>query len=119
MEPDDACSLLAKVSGIKDSELVRKVAQKLDYQPLALAGPAVFVKDVRQDKASTHFSWNEYMKMLETGKRETTEDTLAYTNPIYPKSMTKAIKLAVETLARSDELLSTFSPSCPYAHQNN
>ena len=105
MEPDDACSLLAKVSGIKDSELVRKVAQKLDYQPLALAGAAVFVKDVRQDKASTHFSWNEYMKMLETGKRETTEDTLAYTNPIYPKSMTKTIKLAVETLARSDELV--------------
>ena len=36
MEPDDACSLLAKLSGIKDSEIVRIVAQKLDYQPLAL-----------------------------------------------------------------------------------
>ena len=105
MEPDDACSLLAKLSGIKDSEIVRKVAQKLDYQPLALAGAAVFVKEIRQDKASRHFDWNEYLKMLEKGKRETTEGTLAYTNPIYPKSMTKAIELAVETLVRSDEIV--------------
>ena len=105
MEPDDACSLLAKLSGIKDSEIVRKVAKKLDYQPLALAGAAVFVKGIRQDKASKHFGWNEYLKMLEKGKRETTEDTLAYTNPIYPKSMTQAIKLAVETLMSSDEIV--------------
>ena len=105
MEPDDACSLLAKLSGIKDSELLKKVAQKLDYQPLALAGAAVFVKGMRQDKASKHFGWNKYLKMLERGKRETTEDTLAYTNPIYPKSMTQAIKLAVETLMSSDEIL--------------
>ncbi|CAH3186048.1 unnamed protein product, partial [Porites lobata] len=105
MEPDDACSLLAKLSGIKDSELSRKVAEKLDYQPLALAGAAVFVKGIRQDKASKHFGWNKYLKMLEKGKRETTEDTLAYTNPIYPKSMTQAIKLAVETLMSSDEIV--------------
>ena len=105
MEPDDACSLLAKLSGIKDSELLRKVAEKLDYQPLALAGAAVFVKGIRQDKESKHFGWNKYLKMLEKGKRETTEDTLAYTNPIYPKSMTQAIKLAVETLMSSDEIV--------------
>ena len=105
MEPDDACSLLAKLSGIKDNELLRKVAQKLDYQPLALAGAAVFVKKIGQDKASKHFGWNEYLKMLEKGKRETTEDTLACTNPIYPKSMTQAIKLAVETLMSSDDIV--------------
>ena len=105
MEPDDACSLLAKLSGIEDSELLRKVAEKLDYQPLALASAAVFVKGIRQDKASKHFGWSKYLKMLEKGKRETTEDTLAYTNPIYPKSMTQAIKLAVETLMSSDEIV--------------
>ena len=105
MEPDDACSLLAKLSGINDSEIVRKVAQKLDYQPLALAGAAVFVKGMRKGKASKHFGWKEYLKMLEKGKIETTEDTLAYTNPIYPKSMTQAIKLAVETLMSSDDIV--------------
>ena len=108
MEPDDACFLLAKLSGIKDSELLRKVAQILDYQPLALAGVAVFVKEIRQDKASKHFGWNEYLKMLEKGKRETAEDTLEYKNPIYPKSMTQAIKLAVEKLMSSDEIVKHF-----------
>ena len=105
MESDDACSLLAMLSGIQDSDFVREVAEKLDYQPLALAGAATFVKEIRQDKASRHFGWSEYLKMLEKGKRETTENTLEYTNPVYPISMTKAIKLAVDTLLRSDKLL--------------
>ena len=105
MESDDACSLLAMLSGIQDSDFVREVAEKLDYQPLALAGAATFVKEIRQDKASRHFGWSEYLKMLEKGKRETTENTLEYTNPVYPISMTKAINLAVETLMRSDKLV--------------
>ena len=115
MEPSDARSLLSKLSGIPDSELVGTVAQRLDYQPLALAGAAVFVKEIRQDKASMHFGWEEYLKILEKGKREKTEDTLVDTNPIYPNSMTKAITLAVETLMRSDKFqkhLFTFLALC-------
>ncbi|CAH3187279.1 unnamed protein product [Porites lobata] len=103
MEPNDARSLLSKLSGIPDSELVGTVAQRLDYQPLALAGAAVFVKEMRQDRVSTHFEWEEYLKILEKGKRQKTEDALVDTNPIYPNSMTKAIKLAVETLMGSDK----------------
>ena len=115
MEPNDACSLLSKLSGIPDSELVGTVAQRLDYQPLALAGAAVFVKEIRQDKVSTHFGWEEYLKILEKGKRQKTETTLVDTNPIYPNSMTKAITLAVETLMRSDKFqkhLFTFLALC-------
>ena len=115
MGPNDACSLLSKVSGIPDSELVGTVAQRLDYQPLALAGAAVFVKEIRQDKVSTHFGWEEYLKILEKGKRQKTEDTLVGTNPVYPNSMTKAITLAVETLMRSDKFqkhLFTFLALC-------
>ena len=105
MEPDDASSLLARISGITDSELAGKVAKRLDYQPLALAGAAVFVKEIWQDEASRHFGWNEYLKILEKGKRETTEDTLANTNPVYPNTMTKAITLAVEKLISSDKFV--------------
>ena len=115
MEPNDARSLLSKLSGIPDSELVGTVAQRLDYQPLALAGAAVFVKEIRQDKVSTHFGWEEYLKILEKGKRQKTEDTLVDTNPVYPNSMTKAITLAVETLMRSDKFqkhLFTFLALC-------
>ena len=115
MEPNDARSLLSKLSGIPDSDLLGTVAQRLDYQPLALAGAAVFVKEIRQDKVSTHFGWEEYLKILEKGKRQKTENTLVDTNPIYPNSMTKAIMLAVETLMRSDEVqkhLFTFLALC-------
>ena len=115
MEPDDAHSLLSKLSGIPDSELVGTVAQRLDYQPLALAGAAVFVKEIRQDKASTHFGWEEYLKILEKGKIQKTEDALVGTNPIYPNSMTKAIALAVEKLMGSDKFqkhLFTFLALC-------
>ena len=104
MNPNDATSLLAKLSGVFDIELGEIVAKKLDYQPLALAGAAVFVKDIRQEKASKHFGWNEYLKILEKGKLETTENTLADTNPIYPNTMTTAIKLAVETQVKSDKV---------------
>ncbi|CAH3019883.1 unnamed protein product, partial [Porites evermanni] len=115
MEPDDAHSLLSKLSGIPDSQVVGTVAQRLDYQPLALAGAAVFVQEIRQDKASTHFGWKEYLKILEKGKRQKTEDALVDTNSIYPNSMTKAITLAVETLMGSDKFqkhLFTFLALC-------
>ena len=104
MNPYDATSLLAKLSGVLDNELAENVAQKLDYQPLALAGAAVFVKDIRQAKASKHFGWDECLKILQKAKRETTEDTLADTNPIYPNTMTTAITLAVEALVKSDKI---------------
>ena len=115
MEPNDARSLLSKVSGIPDSELVGTVAQRLDYQPLALAGAAVFVKEIRQDKVSRHFGWEEYLKILEKGKRKKTEYFLVNTNPVYPNSMTKAITLAVETLMGFDKFqknLFTFLALC-------
>ena len=105
MKPDDACALLGKLSGIQDSELVTKVAQELDYQPLALAGATIFVKEMRQDETSRNFGWSEYLKIFKKDKSETTEDTLACTNPIYPNSMSKAMMLAVATLMRSDELV--------------
>ena len=115
MEPNDACSLLSKLSGIPGSEMVGTVAQRLDYQPLALASAAVFVKEIWQDKVSTHFGWEEYLKILEKGKRQETEDTVVNTSPMYPDSVTKAITLAVEALMRSDKIqkhLVTFVALC-------
>ena len=104
MEPDDACSLLAILSGITESKLGKEVAQALDYQPLALASAATYVKQVRQNKASSHFGWNEYLAKLEKGQRSLTETILAETNPSYPNSMTAAITLAVERQMTSDRV---------------
>ena len=115
MDPSDACSLLSMLSGIPDSELAGTVAQRLDYQPLALASAAVFVKEIQQNKVSTHFGWGEYLKIFEKGKRQKTEHTLVNTSPMYPNSVTKAITLAVEALMRSDKIqkhLFTFVALC-------
>ena len=105
MEPEDAFFLLWNLSDITNSELEKNVAEKLDYQPLALASAAIFVKEIRQARVSKNFGWSEFLKKLDEGKRSTTEDNLANANPIYPSTMTKAITLAVESQIMSDKVV--------------
>ncbi|KAJ7370379.1 hypothetical protein OS493_032555 [Desmophyllum pertusum] len=105
MEPHDASCLLAKLSGIASSEMDKEVAQALDYQPLALASAATYVRQVRQNKATSNFGWNEFLKKLDTGQRGTTEFILAETNPSYQNSMTAATTLAVKTQMTSDKVI--------------
>jgi len=105
MDPDEACSLLAMLSGIADSEMEKEVARALDYQPLALASAATFVREVRRSKSSFNFTWNDYVEKLEKGQRAVTETVLCETNPSYPKSMTAAITLGVEKIMSSDRVL--------------
>ena len=103
MTPSDANSLLASLSGIADSETEKEVARALDYQPLALASAAIFVKQVRE--ASSNFGWKGYLEKLETGQRANTEAFLAMTNQSYPIAMTTAISLAVDDAMSSDKVL--------------
>ena len=105
MDHDDAISLLSMLSGLPNSEQENEVAQALDYQPLALASAATFVKQARQNKASSHFGWKEYLKVLEKGQRRITEGILAETNFSYPNSMTAAIALAVEKEITSNKVV--------------
>ena len=60
MEPHDAVHLLEKVSDTSGCE-TEEVARKLDYQPLALAKAAAYVREVR-------VSWGDYLKKLEEGR---------------------------------------------------
>ena len=105
MKLADATALLATLSGITDSEMETEVAWTLDYQPLALASAATFVKQVRQNKASSNYGWKDYLEKLNQGKRADTESLLSETNPSYPKSMTAAITLAVKDAMSSDKVL--------------
>jgi len=110
MKPRDASRLLEQLSGIDDSEKGKEVAQVLDYQPLALASAATYVRQVRQNKATSYFGWNDYLEKLSKGQRGTTETILATTNPSYPNSMSKATRLAVEKAMTSDKVIHhTFS----------
>ena len=103
MDPSDATSFLAMVSGIKDQEMEDKVAKALDHQPLALASVATYVTQVR--KLSPSFGWKDYLEKLEQGKRALTENILSKTNPSYPSSMTTATRMAVEREMNSNEVM--------------
>ncbi|XP_067053049.1 uncharacterized protein [Acropora muricata] len=105
MAPSDATSLLATISGITDDETAEKVADALDYQPLALASAATFVKLVCDSKPSSNVGWRHFLEKLDEGQLQNTETFLPNTNASYPYSMTTAIALAVEKSMSSDRVL--------------
>jgi len=105
MDPHEAISLLTMLSGVADSEMEKEVAQALDFQPLALASAATYVRQVRQNKVTSNFGWNDYLEKLNKGQRGSTETILAETNPSYQESMTTATTLAVEKAMTSDKVI--------------
>ena len=100
MDPFDARHLLQQVSGIMDCEMAEEVARALDFQPLALAGAALYVRELRSVTKS--FDWNDYLVKLKSGLRASTEMNLSKTNPSYGKSMTEVVTAAVEEAMASD-----------------
>ena len=105
MQSQEACSLLALISGISDSEIGELVARELDYQPLALASAATYVKQLRQSKRFSEFGWNDFLRKVEKGQRDATETLLTETNPCYKKSMTTATILAIKEVMQSDKII--------------
>ncbi|XP_044175301.1 uncharacterized protein LOC122958450 [Acropora millepora] len=105
MAPSDATSLLATISGIADDETAKKVAHALDYQPLALASAATFVKQLCDSKLSSNLGWEDFLEKLDEGQLKNIETFLSNTNASYPYSMTTAIALAVEKGMLSDRVL--------------
>ena len=102
MEPHDAMSLLEKLSGISDCE-TKKVAQVLDYQPLALAIAATYVREAQQNRAN--FGWSDYLKRLEEGRRGATANIFIEMNQTYPKSMTEVLEIAVQEAMESTNVV--------------
>ena len=100
----DALTLLASLSGIAANDTAKEVAHALDYQPLALASAATFVRLVRTQKSS-FFGWKEYLQKLSDDQRAKTESFLVESNPSYPNTMTKAISLAVNSVMSTDKVL--------------
>ena len=108
MQRDDAAKLLKQVSQISDQEHAEKVADVLEYQPLALAAAAYFVRTV--SSGSPKYSWTEYLDRLRQGQRKVTEEPLAKESLAYTKPMTAAVKMAVErAMEASEVILQTFA----------
>ena len=105
MAPSEAISLLATISGIADDETAKKVAHALDYQPLALASAATFVKQLFENKPSSNVGWRPLLKKFYEDQLQNTDTFFSHTIASYPYSMTTAIALAVEKSMSSDRLL--------------
>jgi len=103
MQPGDAVELLELVSRISSDEQVQEVAKVLENQPLGLAAAAFYVQFVRH--GSPNYGWTNYLKRLAEGGREITEELLADMNAAYSKTMTAAIKLAIESVVESNKVL--------------
>ena len=100
---DEAVKLLQQVSQIADQDEAERVAKVLGYQPLALAAAAYYVQTVVQH-GSPKFRWSNYLEGLTRGQRETTENLLASESSAYPKTMTAAVRMAIERAVETDEV---------------
>ena len=104
MQPDEAVKLLKKVSQIPNQEQAEKVAEVLEYQPLALAAAGFYLQEV-VTSGSPNFSWTSYLEAFSRGERKATEEPLAKQNLAYSKTMTTAVKMAVDRATESDKVL--------------
>ena len=104
MNPDDAVNLLRQVSQIEDQNQDEKVAEVLEYQPLALAAAAFYVQTIVVSGSPT-YHWKDYLEALSHGEREATEKLLANQNIAYSETTTTAIQMAIMRALKSDDVL--------------
>ncbi|CAB4036995.1 Myotubularin-related 14, partial [Paramuricea clavata] len=106
MDLVESREFLTDLSGLVENQhLLTKVAKELDYQPLALASAAFYVKRLRESNAFSQFSWKNYLKKLHEGRRNLTEMKLTKVNQAYSLTMSTAVLLAVKTFSEGDLVL--------------
>ena len=104
MHPDDAVDLLREVSQISNQQQAEKVAEVLEYQPLALAAAAVYVQTI-VSYGTPNYSWTKYLETLNSEEREAREELFAKKNRAYPKTTVTAIRIAITRALESDKVL--------------
>ena len=110
MEPDDAVSLMAAVSGTDDKEMLAKVAKELDYQPLALVNAATCVKHDCQSNEDPNLTWKEILNALRADKEQSISADVSTPESSIVKYTDVVVRLAVEELIKNDliKLIFTF-----------
>ncbi|XP_020893527.1 nephrocystin-3 [Exaiptasia diaphana] len=101
MKPEDAVNALCTISHqFQDKDVVFEIAKALDYQPLALACTAVYMKSVCNQP------WSSCLQKIYEGKREKTEKQYLETNSqVYSQTMTTAVKMALDRVVTEDEVM--------------
>ena len=110
MRLDEAVELLENVSQISDPEQAENVAKLLDFQPLALAAAAFYVKTVISS-GSSNYEWKAYLRDISTYVQlREIETVLANENLAYTKTRMAAVEMAIERAVDTDKVLRhTFS----------
>ena len=104
MQPDDAVRLLNNVSQLINQEMVQDVAKALDYQPLALACAALYVKSVSL-RGSSDFNWRNYLDKLDRGKEAEMGKVKKKCESGYSESMPVAVQMALERIITNRKIL--------------
>ncbi|CAH3174978.1 unnamed protein product, partial [Porites lobata] len=110
MMRDEAVDLLEKISQISDREQAEHVAERLDFQPLALAAAAYYVKTV-VNSGSSNYDWKAYLQDISTyDLRNEIETVLATESSAYAKTTMAAVEMALQRAVVTDDVLrETFS----------
>ena len=109
MEPNDAVSLIASISGTDDKEMLAKVAEKLDYQPLALVNAATFVKHDCQTSEDPNLAWTEILNALKADKEQSVSADVSTPESSIVKSTDVVVRLAVEEHIKNDVIKLVFT----------
>ena len=105
MEETDAMGLLRAISGLDVDEDAKKVAKVLGHFPLSLACAAVYVRQMREDRPFSKFSWKNYLSNLEEYFAYLDHSDYTHHNPCYPQSMLPAAEFAARRMAENNEVL--------------
>ena len=110
MMRDEAVELLETVSQISDREQAEHVAERLDFQPLALAAAAYYLKTV-VNSGSSNYDWKAYLHDISTyDLRNEIETVLATESSAYAKTTMAAVEMAIQRAVVTDDVLrETFS----------
>ncbi|KXJ26120.1 uncharacterized protein LOC114575361 [Exaiptasia diaphana] len=108
MNLHDAVQSLHTISRFScNDEVAEKVCKKLDFQPLALACAAVYMRQTCYTDPA--MNWERYLEEVEKGNTTSADEFYEKANLAYQRSMTTAVKMAVETIIdKSQVMLHTF-----------
>ncbi|XP_028396966.1 uncharacterized protein LOC114520833 [Dendronephthya gigantea] len=107
MSKEDAVSLLKDISRVEFDGFAEEIINELKYLPLPLACCATYVGEIRQDRASTQFGWEEYLNRYRDtdNSDELQSRTFRSNNSAYPSSMMTATRMAVNRIAKASDVL--------------
>ena len=102
MKSEVSRQLLSLLSGTDVNDpVLDEVAEALDNQPLAMAAASVYVQKAKK----IGFSWEDFIRKLEEGKRHIMDVKLQKINSAYPCTMSAAVSLAVKKSAENNSIL--------------